>query len=40
MKKIKLLVVKPNDSIDTIYKNLVLFLENQGIKIKGGANEK
>ncbi|MDC0547100.1 hypothetical protein OAO59_03525 [Gammaproteobacteria bacterium] len=40
MKKIKLLVVKPNDSIDTIYKNLVLFLENQGIKIKRGANEK
>ena len=40
MKKLKLLVVKPNDNKKTIYKNLIKYLERQGIKIvKGGKNE-
>ena len=41
MKKLKLLVVKPNDNRKTIYKNLIKYLEQQGIRIlKGGENEK
>ena len=41
MKKIKLLVVKPNDNRKTIYKNLIKYLEQQGIKVtKGGKNER
>ena len=42
MKKLKLLVVKPSDNKKTIYKNLIKYLEQQGIKIikKGGKNEK
>ena len=40
MKKLKLLVVKPNDNKKTIIKNLIKYLEQQGIKIiKGGKNE-
>jgi len=41
MKKLKLLVFKPNDNRKTIYKNLIKYLEQQGIRIvKGGINEK
>ena len=41
MKKMKLLVVRPNDDKKTIYKNLIRYLEQQGIGIKkGGKNEK
>jgi hypothetical protein len=41
MKKLKLLVVKPNDNRKTIYKNLIKYLEQHDIKIKkGGKNEK
>ena len=41
MKKLKLLVVKPNDNRKTIYKNLIKYLEQQGIRVtKGGKNEK
>ena len=42
MKKLKLLVAKPSDDRKTIYKNLIKYLEQQGIKIikKGGKNEK
>ena len=41
MKKLKLLVVRPNDDRKTIYKNLIRYLEHQGIRvIKGGKNEK
>ena len=41
MKKLKLLVVKPSDDKKTIYKNLIKYLEQQGIRIiKGGENEK
>ena len=41
MKKLKLLVVKPSDDKKTIYKNLLKYLEQQGIKIvKVGKNEK
>ena len=41
MKKLKLLVVRPNDDKKTIYKNLIKYLEHQGIRIvKGGKNEK
>ena len=41
MKKIKLLVINPNDEKEIIYKNLTRYLEQQGIKIsKGGKNEK
>ena len=41
MKKLKLLVVRPNDDRNTIYKNLIKYLEQQGIRIvKGGKNEK
>ena len=38
MKKSKLLIVKPNDNKKTIYKNLVNYLKQQGIKIKRGSN--
>ncbi len=41
MKKLKLLVVRPSDDRKTIYKNLIKYLEQQGIRIiKGGKNEK
>ena len=41
MKKLKLLVVRPSDDRKTIYKNLIRYLEQQGIRIvKGGKNEK
>ena len=41
MKKLKLLVVKPNDDRKTIYKNLIKYLEHWGIRIvRGGKNEK
>ena len=41
MKKLKLLVVRPNDDRKTVYKNLIKYLEQQGIRIvKGGENEK
>ena len=41
MKKLKLLVVRPSDDRKTIYKNLIKYLERQGIKVtKGGKNEK
>ena len=41
MKKTKLLVVRPSDDRKTIYKNLIRYLKQQGIRvIKGGKNEK
>ena len=41
MKKLKLLIIKPNDEKEIIYKNLTRYLEEQGIKVlKGGKNEK
>ena len=41
MKKLKLLVVRPSDDKKTIYKNLIKYLEQQGIRVvKGGKNEK
>ena len=41
MKKTKLLVVRPSDDRKTIFKNLIKYLEWQGIKVtKGGKNEK
>ena len=40
MNKIKLIVVKPNDTKELIYNNLVLYLRNHGIKIKKGNDEK
>ncbi|MDB4661355.1 hypothetical protein OAE69_01490 [Gammaproteobacteria bacterium] len=41
MKKLKLLIIKPNDEKEIIYKNLTKYLEEQGIKVlKGGKNEK
>jgi hypothetical protein len=41
MKKLKLLVVKPHDDRKTIYKNLIKYLDQQGIKIiSGGKNGK
>ena len=41
MKKIKLLVINPNDEKEIIYKNLTKYLQQQGIKItKGGNNDK
>lgn len=41
MKKLKLLIIKPNDKKEIIYKNLTRYLEQQGIKVlKGGKNEK
>ena len=41
MKKLKLLVVRPSDDKKTIYKNLVRYLEQQGIRVvKGGKIEK
>ena len=41
MKKLKLLVVRPSDDRKTIYKNLIKYLEQQGIRVaKGGKNEK
>ncbi|MDB2503409.1 hypothetical protein N9X43_02090 [Gammaproteobacteria bacterium] len=41
MNKLKLLIIKPNDKKETIYKNLIKYLEQQGIRIlKGGENEK
>ena len=33
MKKPKLLIVKPSDDKETIYKNLIKYLEQEGIKI-------
>ena len=41
MRKLKLLVVKPQDDRKTIYKNLIKYLSQQGIKIiSGGKNGK
>ena len=41
MKKLKLFVVRPNDDRKTIYKNLIKYLEQQGIKVlRGGKNDK
>ena len=41
MKKLKLLVVRPSDNKKTIYKNLIKYLDQQGIKIiSGGKNGK
>ena len=41
MKKLKLLIIKPNDEKEIIFKNLTKYLEQQGIKItKGGNNDK
>ena len=41
MKKLKLLVVRPIDNRKTIYKNLINYLEQQGIRVvKGCKNEK
>ena len=41
MKKLKLLIIKPNDEKKIIYKNLTRYLEQQGIKVlKGGKNDK
>ena len=41
MKKLKLLVVRPSDDRKTIYKNLIRYLEQQGIRVvKSGKNEK
>ena len=41
MKKLKLLVVRPSDDRKIIYKNLIKYLEQQGIRVtKGGNNEK
>lgn len=37
MKKLKLLVVKPYDDRKTIYKNLIKYLGQQGIRIIGGG---
>ncbi len=38
MKKPKLLIVRPDDSKKIIYKNLVNYLKQQGIRIKRGSN--
>jgi hypothetical protein len=41
MKKLKLFVVTPDNSKDSIYKNLVIYLKKQGIKVKkNGKSEK
>ena len=41
MNKLKLLIIKPNDEKEIIYKNLTKYLEQQGIRIlKGGNNDK
>ena len=41
MKKLKLLVVRPSDDRKIIYKNLIKYLKEQGIKVVGGRkNEK
>jgi hypothetical protein len=41
MNKLKLLIIKPNDKKETIYKNLTKYLEQQGITVsKGGKNDK
>ena len=41
MKKLKLFVVRPNDDRKTIFKNLIKYLEQQGIKVlRGGKNDK
>ena len=37
MKKLKLLVVKPHDDRKTIYKNLIKYLGQQGIRIISGS---
>jgi hypothetical protein len=39
MKKPKLLIVKPSDYKETIYKNLIKYLERQGIKILRGGKD-
>ena len=36
MKKLKLFVVKPHDNRKTIYKNLIKYLGQQGIRIISG----
>ena len=38
MKKPKLLIVRPDDNKKTIYKNLVNYLKQQGIRIKRDSN--
>ena len=41
MNKPKLLIVRPNDDKKIIYKNLILYLKHQGIKVvKEGKNGK
>jgi hypothetical protein len=41
MKKLKLLVVNPNDTKESIYLNLLKYLKEQGIKVVDGRkNEK
>ena len=39
MKKLKLLVVKPQDNRKTIYKNLIKYLGQQGIKTNSGDKD-
>ena len=39
MKKPKLLIVKSSDDKETIYKNLIKYLEQQGIKILRGGKD-
>ena len=38
MKKPKLLIFRPDDNKKTIYKNLVNYLKQQGIRIKRDSN--
>ena len=40
MKKLKLLVVRPSDDRKTIYKNLIKYLKQQGIKVVKESNNK
>ena len=40
MKKPKLLVVRPSDDRKTIYKNLIKYLKQQGIKVVKESNNK
>ena len=41
MKKLKLFVVRPSDDKKTIYKNLIKYLEQQGIRVvKESKSEK
>ena len=40
MKKLKLIVVKPDDEKELIYKKLITYLKKQGIKIVKEAKNK